>query len=227
VIDLQSVRVAATDPESLSVSRVAALVSGRDEEFRLGVVLDANRDGVVGAGEPVIASSEPGALLATGTFEVTIPTGTLIVPRGGTVDLIIVGLLSGAIPNNTTFTASLDSDRSATVGLTSQATMTFAGTPEPGSIVTTTLMQTGERYNLSQNPVRVTPLIINLGEATTAIEVYDFGGRLVRRLTLDPADRRVEWDMRTEDGRQVANGTYVLLIRFPSGTIRRQLFVVR
>ena len=227
IIDLQPLRVAATDPESLSVTRIAAVVTGRDEEFRLGVVLDANRDGVVGTGEPVVASSDPAPLVGTGTFQIVIPSGALIVPRGGTVDLIVVALLSGAIPNNTTFTASLDNGQSTTVGLTSGVSMTFAGTPEPGSVVTTTLMQAGERYNLSQNPVRATPLIINFGEATTAVEVFDFGGRLVRRLTLDPADRRVEWDMRTDDGRQVANGTYVLLIRFPSGTIRRQLFVVR
>ena len=229
VIELQSFRVGATDAESLSVRRVAAAVTGRDAAFRLGIVLDADRDGVAGEGEPVIATSPPGALAGSGTFATMIPQGGLVVPRGGTVDLIVVGVLSGATPNKTTFTASLDNALSTTVGLTSGEEISFAGTPGLGRTVTTTLLQAGEPYNLSQNPVRSTPLIINLGEdpRATAIEIFDFGGRLVRRISVAPADGSVRWDLTREDGRPVANGAYVLLIHFPTGPVRRQLFVVR
>jgi subtilisin family serine protease len=227
VIELQSLRVAATDPESLSVTRLAAQVTGRDAGFRLGVVVDADRNGIVGGGEPVVATSASSVLAGEGIVEIAITPGALVVPRGGTVDLLVVGVLSGATPNQTSFTASVDNDRSMTVGLTSGQMMSFGGGREAGSTVTTTLLQSGERYNLSQNPVRVTPLIINLGETATAIEVYDFRARLVWKTALAAEARSVRWDLATEGGGQLANGAYILLIRFPSGAVRRQLFVVR
>jgi hypothetical protein len=175
----------------------------------------------------VVASSSAAALSGSGIVEFAIPAGTVVVPRGGTIDLLLVGLLSGATPNVTTFTASLDDARSMTTGLSSGVSMSFNGDRAVGAAITTTLLEPGELLNIAQNPVRLAPLIINFAEELRAIEVYDFGGRRVRLLTAPPAERSVRWDLTTDDGRRVANGTYVMILRFPSGVVRRQIFVVR
>jgi hypothetical protein len=127
----------------------------------------------------------------------------------------------------TSFNAALDNARSTTVGLTSGVVMSFNGDRSVGATITTTLLSAGEQLNIAQNPVRVAPLIISFAEQLSEIEVYDFGGRRVRRLTAPAADRQVRWDLRTDDGRAVANGAYVMILRFPSGVVRRQIFVVR
>ena len=227
VLRLQSLRIGATDSESLSVTRVAMSVTGKDAGFRAGVVVDADRNGLVGATETVVASSPAAALSGSGIVEIAIPAGAVVVPRGGTIDLLLVGLLSGATPNVTTFTASLDEARSMTIGLVSGVSMSFKGDRSVGAVITTTVLTPGELLSIAQNPVRLAPLIISYAEELRAIEVYDFGGRRVRVLTAPPADRSIRWDLTTDDGRRVANGAYVMILRFPSGVVKRQIFVVR
>ena len=227
VIPLQALRIGATDPESLSVTRVTVSVTGRDAGFRAGVVIDADRNGVPGPGEAVVASSAEAALAGTRDIEVDIPVGALMVPRGGTIDLLVVGLLSGATPNATTFSASLDYARSMTVGLTSGVGMSFSGQRSVGASVVTSVLSPGEELNITQNPVRSAPLIINFAQAVSSIEFYDFSGRRVRVLRPPLADRNIHWDLTSDRGQPVANGAYIMILRLPSGVIRRQIFVVR
>ena len=91
----------------------------------------------------------------------------------------------------------------------------------------TTLLAANEQLNLTQNPVRHAPLILNFQPARR-IDIYDFTGRLTKRFTPALSDVRAEWDLRNSSGAAVANGAYIIMLELQSGDIVRQkLFIVR
>jgi len=103
------------------------------------------------------------------------------------------------------------------------------------------------RFRLDAGLVVANPLIyphpVRAGAAFTCVlsldaemevEIYSLGGRLVRRL--GPAQQTagfglLEWDGRDADGRRLANGTYLYLLRARSGdrevVFRGPLAVIR
>lgn len=86
----------------------------------------------------------------------------------------------------------------------------------------------GRRINLSQNPVRSERLVINYGERPRSIVVYALTGERVRRLDgplLEPF--AAVWDLRTDRGRPVANGAYVVAVEFDGDRILEKIFVLR
>jgi subtilisin family serine protease len=227
IVPLQSIRIAATDPESLSVIRVRAAVIGSDAAFQLGVAVDANRDGALSDGETVVALGDAVVLAGSGVFEVVIPTGALVIPRGGTADLLLVGKLSGAVPSGTTFSAELDLAGSHTIGLRTGTTTSLGGESGAGARVLTTVLSQGERFTISQNPVRFAPLILSVGEPVRRFEILDFTGRMVRSIIPLESDRSIRWDLTNEGGTLVANGTYLMILELESGLVRQRLFITR
>jgi hypothetical protein len=68
---------------------------------------------------------------------------------------------------------------------------------------------------------------VNFSEPLRRATVYDFAGRAVRTLRAEPDARRIEWDLRGDGGRAVANGTYLLVLDLEQGSVRRTLYVAR
>lgn len=233
LLPLQSVRIEATDAESLKVVRIGATVTGVDRAFRLGVVVDANRNRVVDAGETVLASSDTVDLEGSHFFEIALGGSTApVVPRGGTVDLLLVGELSGQTPHGTQFSATYDPDSTAVVGMRTAVATTLTGRGTQVASVRTTVLAGAEQLNVTQNPVRRSPLIVNTAQGLRRLDVYDFAGRLVRSYVPGSADCgtvgcRWEWDLRTENGADLANGAYVFVFDFQSNVIRKRIFVAR
>ena len=230
LVPLQRLRLSAFDPESLMVRRLVARVRGSDPAFRLAVVRDANGDGRVSPGEEVLARSMPVSLAGGSEQSVTmpVPQGELVVPRGGTLDLLLVGELSGASPNDAEFSGVLVADTEGLLGTRSGALLAIGDDAvAPAVPVRTTVLAEGERVSLAQNPVRAGPLVVSFASAMRSAAVYDFAGRRIRTIEVPADARRLEWDLRSDTGAQVANGAYVLVLELAGGTERRTLFVAR
>jgi subtilisin family serine protease len=228
LLPLQSVRLSASDADTLLVRKLDFLITGSDPAFRLAIALDVNRDGVLDPSEPLLVTSAETVVTPAGTvISLALPGDTLRIPRGGTVDVLVVGLLSGGSPNGTEFTATLVAATSIAEGARSGALVNFAGQGTGPAVARTTLLAANEQLNLTQNPVRRSPLILNF-QPTRRIEIYDFTGRLTKRFLPAASDVRVEWDLRNTGGTQVANGVYVIVMELQSGAVVRQkLFIAR
>ena len=228
LLPLESLRLSASDADTLLVRRLDFRLTGEDPAFRLAIALDANRDGILDGNEPLLATSGAVALTPAGaTISIALDTDTLRIPRGGTIDLLVVGVLSGGSPNGTAFAATLLTASSTAIGARSGAQVNFAGQGTGPAIARTTLLAATEQLNLTQNPVRRPPLILNFQPARR-IDIFDFMGRLTRRFTPAASEVRAEWDLRNSRGTAVANGAYVIMLELQTGEVIRQtLFVAR
>ena len=87
----------------------------------------------------------------------------------------------------------------------------------------------GGGFNITQNPVRTSPVLIRFAEPPRRVDIYDFAGNRVRSFqSLDfeePA--RLVWNLEADGGGAVVNGVYLLVADLPSGLMRRKLFIVR
>ncbi len=227
VLPIFRLRVGASDAESLFVATLTVRVQGRDPAFRLAAVLDLDRDGAVDAGEPVVTGAQTADIGTSQTLSLAAAAGALGIPRGGTADILVGGVLSGATPNAALFSAELVADASTTVGARTGTTTTLSGLVLAQGSVATTVLQAGEMVNLSQNPVRTAPLVINFAEAARGVSIYDFAGRRIRRFVPAADARSVRWELDTDQGTAVGPGAYIVHIDLPSGAIRRKIFVAR
>jgi subtilisin family serine protease len=86
-----------------------------------------------------------------------------------------------------------------------------------------------EAYNISQNPIRRSPVVIRFDEEPRRVDLFDFAGKRVR--TFLPSDfddaRTIRWNLQAQGGGDVVNGVYLLVADLPSGLMRRKVFVVR
>ncbi len=227
LVPIQSLRLSASDADTLDVNTLTFMVSGSDTAFRLTIAVDANRNGTLDAAEAPIATSAQGALTPSGTsLTVTLPAGSVRIPRGGTLDVLVLGIVSGSLPNGAELAATLLAEQSTATGVRSGATVTFAGQGTGPAFARTTVLSADERFEINQNPVRRSPLIMNYPTARR-IEVYDFAGRLVRRFAIPAGSARTTWDLTNDGGRAVANGAYVIVADLGDQVVRRKLFVVR
>jgi subtilisin family serine protease len=97
------------------------------------------------------------------------------------------------------------------------------------AIVRTLISDQAEAYNISQNPIRRSPVVIRFNEAPRRVDLYDFAGKRVRTfLSTDFDDARtIRWNLRAQGGGDVVNGVYLLVADLPSGLMRRKVFIVR
>lgn len=227
-LPLQSLRISAGDADTLLVQSLSFRVNGIDPAFRLAVAVDVDRDGELDEGERLVATSAPVAVVPGGsTVTIQVPDGALTVPRGGTLDVLVVGVLSGATPNGTTFAIELLPATSTAIGQRSGTVVTFAGEWVTGTPARTTVLAADEQLNLTQNPVRRSPLIMNF-QPTRYIDIYDFTGRRVRHFRPAVGEVRWEWNLTNESGTPISNGVYVIVTQLQSGAVlRRKLFVAR
>ena len=87
----------------------------------------------------------------------------------------------------------------------------------------------GEAFNISQNPVRVSPGVIRFAQAPRRVDLYDFAGKRVRSFHSTDFDdaTTIRWNLQAEGGGNVVNGVYLLVADLPSGVMRRKVFIVR
>lgn len=91
------------------------------------------------------------------------------------------------------------------------------------------MLAQGESFNISQNPIRSSPVVIRFGEAPRRVDLYDFAGKRVRSFRETDFDdaTTLRWNLQAEGGGAVVNGVYVLVAELPSGLVRRKVFIVR
>ena len=91
------------------------------------------------------------------------------------------------------------------------------------------MLAQGETFNISQNPVRASPVVIRFGQAPRRVDLYDFAGKRVRSFRATEFDdaTTLRWNLQVEGGGEVVNGVYLLVADLPSGMMRRKVFIVR
>ncbi|HJU70120.1 MAG TPA: S8 family serine peptidase [Gemmatimonadaceae bacterium] len=91
------------------------------------------------------------------------------------------------------------------------------------------MLAQGESFNISQNPVRSSPVVIRFGEPPRRVDLFDFAGKRVRSFRATDFDdaTTLRWNLQVEGGGVVVNGVYLLVAELPSGLMRRKVFIVR
>lgn len=222
-----SLHTIGAEPVRLLSLGVTAL--GDDADARLLLVHDVDGDGEPGGNEPVVAqlratlrASEPGEALFVPAPITLSPTDTL--------DLIAVVELSGNAPNASAFQLVYEPELLRAVGLLSgQATpIQQAGTPVASPTVVTDLLEPGEDFALSENPVRSDRVVFNFRVRPRVAGIYTVtGSRVVDLLPRLDGDHRVEWDLTNDRGSVVAPGVYLAVFDIGGTLFREKLFVVR
>lgn len=214
--------------EAMKITSLAFQVTGKDPAARLLLFKDADGSGTLGSGDPQIAAV-PAALNGASTPVTAIfNLDSLTVPANGSMQLILAVEMSGQSPNGSSFTASLASSGTHTLGVRSQA-VDQLGTGN-GSVVSapalTTVLGANEVFALSENPVRSGHVIFNFSETPTVAAVYTITGRRV--VDLIPRlenGSRVDWRLTNDDGAVVAPGIYLIVFDVGGKTVRQKLFI--
>jgi subtilisin family serine protease len=221
------VELAAGPDEPVAVQQFGVAATGVDPAAVLRVVLDSNRNGVADAAEAVLAESTA-ALRSDSAVLLAFAPPSLTLQPGASAQLLMAVRTSGAAPNGAEFSGAVALSRVHTLSLYSGLADHYAVTgPLTSGTVTTSLLAAGEGFNLSENPVRGSSVIINYAGAPRRVGIYSFTGVLIREFAAPPSGR-VVWDLTNDDGRPVVNGVYVVVVVGPGATvIRHRLYVAR
>jgi len=219
------VELAAGAEEPVAVRQFGVTASGNDPAALLRVILDENRNGVVDDGEPVLA--EATAALRGDSVLLAFDPSALTVPAGSSVQFVMDLRTSGVVPNGARFSGAVALSQVHTLALYSGLADRFAvaGALTSGT-VTTSLLAAGEPFNLSENPVRGSSVIINFAGAPRRVGIYSFTGVRIREFAA-PESGSVVWDLTADDGRPVVNGVYVVVVDLGGSVIRHRLYVAR
>jgi subtilisin family serine protease len=218
--------------EGIRIEQLGFTVTGRDPGATLLVVNDAARNGVVDPTDRVIADSV--VSLAGDSVNVDLQVDSFVVAAQDSVQLIAALRMSGSAPNGATFQMTFRPSATQSVGVLSG---TRNRQSAPGSIVaspvaSTTLLQPGESFAISENPVKsgAGHVIFNFDPNTppnlAAIYTLD-GRRVVDLIPLIEGGTRAVWPLTNDDGNRVAPGIYILVVRFADRMIREKLFIAR
>jgi hypothetical protein len=220
------VELAAGAEEPVAVQQFGVTATGSDPAAMLRVILDENRNGVVDDGEPVLAESTT-ALRGDSGVLLSFAPSSLTVLAGTSVQFVMDVRTSGAAPNGAQFSGTVALSRVHTRSLYSGLADSYAvvGALTSGTVATS-LLAGGEGFNLSENPVRGSSVIINYAGAPRRVGIYTFTGALIREFAA-PQSGRVVWDLTTDDGRPAVNGVYVVVVDLGGSVIRHRLYVAR
>ncbi|MEJ2678576.1 MAG: S8 family serine peptidase, partial [Gemmatimonadota bacterium] len=218
--------------EGIRIEQLGFQVAGQDPGATLLLVNDAARNGVVDPTDQVIADSV--VSLTGDSVNVNLQIDSFVVGAQDSVQLIAALRMSGSAPNGATFQMTFLPSATQSVGVLSGMRNLQSA---PGSIVaspvaSTTLLQPGERFALSENPVKSSAgqVIFNFDPNTppnlAAIYTLD-GRRVVDLIPLIQGGTRAVWTLTNDDGNRVAPGIYILVIRFTDRMIRQKLFIAR
>ncbi|HKJ93257.1 MAG TPA: T9SS type A sorting domain-containing protein, partial [Longimicrobiales bacterium] len=150
------------------------------------------------------------------------------------VALIAALRMSGPAPNGASFQMTFLPDSTHSVGVLSGAQDLRSGASNivASPVASTTLLQPGESFAISENPVKsgAGHVIFNFDPDTppnlAAIYTLD-GRRVVDLMPLVEGGTRAVWTLTNDDGSPVAPGIYILVVRFADRMIRKKLFIAR
>ncbi len=215
--------------EAIEVTRLGFQLSGDDAGAALVVLRDANGDGAISPGDPVLARSLITLRKGT-TVSLTISPSGFSVAAGGSATLLVAVELSGQAPNGAEFRATFVPAQTSSTNVRSGAhdLLILPPTPVASAIVRSTVLNTDQLLGFSENPVRSAHVIFNFAERPSRAAVYTVTGRLV----IDLASRinddgRYEWDLRNGDGELVAPGVYLVIFTVRNTVMRERLIVLR
>jgi subtilisin family serine protease len=208
--------------EAVAIEWIDLEVSGTDTAAALLLI----REDATAAAEPVVRIP---LRLDGRTRSVRLEPGPVVPAGRGEVFSVAIET-SGAAPNGARFAARLGGGGVAARGTLSGAALPVNGASAPGARGerVTTLLEPGERLNLSANPVRGGELVLNYAEPPRAIHVHTLAGRRVYRMPghqLEPG--RAVWRLVNDAGHAVANGVYMLVVEFEGSVEVRKIVVAR
>lgn len=229
-VPLLRLTLQADGPEAIDVTQLGFDVAGHDPGATLLLFHDADGDGQLGPGDPALGSA-PAPLRDGDTTRVLVPLG-LRVPAGQAVAVLVALELSGAAPHRAPIQAWFVPEATRAVGVDT-------GQPSPlrqptaavaANVIRPSVLRPGERFALSENPVRSGQVIFNFAERPTLAEIYTASGRRVADLLrrMEPGEPpRVVWDLTNDRGAAIAPGVYLAVFRIAGETVREKLIVVR
>jgi photosystem II stability/assembly factor-like uncharacterized protein len=215
--------------EPIRVTQLGFEVRGDDPGARLQLIQDRNGDGAINPGDSDIASA-PAALRPGAALRIVVPLGSLEVQVGQTISVLAALRMSGAAPNGTTFTATFAPADTRSVGVRSNAENLIhqPSAPVASAEVKSTVLAAGQRFSMSENPVRSGAVTFNFPVRPTVAGIYTLNGRLVADLTTRVNnDASVRWDLTNENGSAVSPGVYLLVFRIEGEQFRERLIVMR
>ena len=225
VLELLDLQLVASLQEPILVNRLRVDLAGGGAGDTLLLVLDGDADGEIGAGDTELAA------VAAGTGGADLG-GTLTVPSGFALDVLVGLRLGGGIVNGATVRAVLPQNGVGTEGVLSGAVDAVNGpsVDVASPLYRVDLLASGETVALSANPVRGERLVVNYGDTPLRAAVYTAAGRLVRDFTDvlgAEGPGRFAWDLTDGAGRPVANGAYYLFLELADGRVRQTVYVLR
>ncbi|MEJ2214990.1 MAG: S8 family serine peptidase [Gemmatimonadota bacterium] len=231
-LPLVRIDLKANGSEGIRVEQLGFTVTGRDPGATLLLVDDAARNGVVDPTDRIVADSV--VALAGDSVNINLQISSFVVPAQDSVALIAALRMSGSAPNGATFQMTFVPSATQSVGVLSGSRNRQSA---PGNIVaspvaSTTLLQPGESFAISENPVKsdAGQVIFNFDPNTppnlAAIYTLD-GRRVVDLMPLIEGGSRAVWPLTNDDGSRVAPGIYILVVRFADSMIRKKLFIAR
>lgn len=218
--------------EGIRVEQLGFEVTGRDPGATLLLVKDSARNGVVDPTDRVIADSV--VSLTGDSVNIDLQISSFVVPAQDSVALIAALRMSGSAPNGATFQMTFVPSATQSVGVLSGSRnrQSVPGAIVASPVASTTLLQPGESFAISENPVKSDAghVIFNFDPNTppnlAAIYTLD-GRRVVDLMPLIEGGTRAVWPLTNDDGNRVAPGIYILVVRFADRMIRQKLFIAR
>jgi subtilisin family serine protease len=225
-LPLLGLRLEARGPEAVRLRRLVFHVTGADPDARLALFNDANGNGRVDEEDHRIQRTFRMRLTDEGR-DIEFTPDTVIVQRNATRQLLLAAEFSGAPTHATAFTARLLPDQLRTITLNSRTEDLVS---VPGAIIAatarTTVLDPGEAFALSENPVRSDAVIFNFAASPSTAAVYTVTGSLVTDLRRRLTGLSLTWDLTNDDGRRIVPGVYLLVFRVGDAMVREKLFVL-
>src|SRR3989441_10468234 len=168
---------------------------------------------------PLVAFAAPFAGGATANF-----TGLgSTLPAGAQLTYLLVARLTDRLHQGDTLGLRVTAV-SGTGTVSQRRAVASIPTPVASHLGAATLLQSGETFLVSENPVRSGRVIFSYDLPPRSIALYNFAGLRVRDFTALPANG-FEWDLRGESP-GLPNGMYILVVQTGSQMLRQRLMIL-
>ena len=216
VVSVSTLEGARLDTVSVAAASSHALA---DVVTELDLYRDSTGAGTVPSGPPLAALTAPFAAAATPSFA---GVGTSLSP-GTQVTYLLVLRLNDHLRQGDTLGLRLTAV-SGTGALSARHAVASTPVPVASRLGSATLLEAGEAFLVSENPVRSGRVIFSYDVPPRSLALYSFAGLRVRDFTGLPASG-FEWDVRGESP-GLPNGMYILVVDTGSKLLRQRLMIL-
>ncbi|MGH7476379.1 MAG: S8 family serine peptidase [Longimicrobiales bacterium] len=216
----------AGNPEAIDLLQVGFEYRGPQAGGVLVVLQDQNGNGAVDATDPVVGTA---TVTPASVDTIHVDLENARVPENGSLDLLVVIELGGAVPNGATFQLAYLPGATRSAGVESRLPNPIEQSTSAvlSQTARTTVLLEGEVFTLSENPVRSGRVIFSFAERPRRADIYTLDGRLVSDLLTraNAAGLRAQWDVTNDAREPVAAGIYLLVVDVAGQIITEKLFV--